>query len=326
MPLLSLIMLLTLLAVMLVSHGSGISMLVTLIWRWSGLRHWRNDVPHHWIQLSLMNFMTCWRIQSRGITFLLKIFTTWMRKGFSSALGRRSRPLLIMTRRIVGMLLTTVLLMYIYTACWLNNHVVQLCPFWCNSYGVRLSRLLTRMYTPFKMETTSSSQLLRLYQLMDHAFSHQLFSRGSGRTLSGAETTLVMWGKHSHYLFYIWCLLYQFSSISHSSKGWTDQELGEMWIMKDFEPTTAARNISGGYCLLILDGHNSHCTYGFCKFTANHNIIIILPPFPYNTCSSALWHCLLWTPGFRMEIWNQFCLCRLCGDHKVKSIAFLCKS
>jgi len=43
----------------------------------------------------------------------------------------------------VSMLLTTVLLMYIYTACWLNNYVVQLCPFWCNSYGARLSRLLT---------------------------------------------------------------------------------------------------------------------------------------------------------------------------------------
>jgi hypothetical protein len=43
----------------------------------------------------------------------------------------------------VSMLLTTVLLMYIYTACWLNNYVVQLCPFWCNRYGARLSRLLT---------------------------------------------------------------------------------------------------------------------------------------------------------------------------------------
>ncbi|KAG2015970.1 hypothetical protein CC2G_009187 [Coprinopsis cinerea AmutBmut pab1-1] len=28
-----------------------------------------------------------------------------------------------------------------------------------------------------------------------------------------------------------------------------------------FEPITAERNTSGGYCLLILDGHNSHCTY-----------------------------------------------------------------
>ena len=43
----------------------------------------------------------------------------------------------------VSILLTTILLMYIYTACWLNNHVVQLCPFWCNGYSVRLSRPLT---------------------------------------------------------------------------------------------------------------------------------------------------------------------------------------
>jgi hypothetical protein len=70
----------------------------------------------------------------------------------------------------------------------------------------------------------------------------------------------------------------QFISISHSPKGWTDQELGEMWIRKDFEPATAARNATGGYRLLILDGHNSHCTYGFCKFAADNKIIIICLP------------------------------------------------
>src|ERR1700678_3056811 len=68
---------------------------------------------------------------------------------------------------------------------------------------------------------------------------------------------------------------FQDISISHSPKGWTDQELGEMWIKKDFEPATAAKNVTGGYRLLILDGHNSHCTYGFCKFAADRNIIII---------------------------------------------------
>ena len=51
-----------------------------------------------------------------------------------------------------------------------------------------------------------------------------------------------------------------------------------MWMRKDFEPATAVRNITGGYRLLILDGHNSHCTYGFCKFAADHNIIIICLP------------------------------------------------
>src|SRR3984957_9988443 len=51
-----------------------------------------------------------------------------------------------------------------------------------------------------------------------------------------------------------------------------------MWIRKDFEPATTARNVPGGYHLLILNGHNSHCTYGFCKFTANNEIIIICLP------------------------------------------------
>jgi hypothetical protein len=51
-----------------------------------------------------------------------------------------------------------------------------------------------------------------------------------------------------------------------------------MWIVKDFEPATAARNTSGGYRLLVLDGHNSHCTYGFCKFAEKHHIIIICLP------------------------------------------------
>jgi hypothetical protein len=67
-------------------------------------------------------------------------------------------------------------------------------------------------------------------------------------------------------------------SISHSPKGWTDQELGELWMIKDFEPATSARNMTQGHRLLILDGHNSHCTYGFCKFAADHKIIIICLP------------------------------------------------
>jgi hypothetical protein len=49
--------------------------------------------------------------------------------------------------------------------------------------------------------------------------------------------------------------------------------------MKDFEPATAARNMTQGYHLLILDGHNLHCTYGFCKFAADHNIVVICLPF-----------------------------------------------
>jgi len=70
----------------------------------------------------------------------------------------------------VSMLLTTVLLMYIYTACWLNNYVVQLCPFWCNSYGdrARLSRLLTESFQMRKsmdVEQISCPMTLQLQKL-----------------------------------------------------------------------------------------------------------------------------------------------------------------
>ena len=74
-------------------------------------------------------------------------------------------------------------------------------------------------------------------------------------------------------------LLLTVSSISHSPKGWTDQELGSAWLECDFKPTTAARNKTGGYRLLILDGHNSHTTYRFCSFVEKHKIIVLcLPP------------------------------------------------
>jgi hypothetical protein len=59
-------------------------------------------------------------------------------------------------------------------------------------------------------------------------------------TLSGVETTHVMQGMLlAASSLHITSDLY--ISISHSPKGWTDQELGELWMMKDFEPATAAR-------------------------------------------------------------------------------------
>lgn len=52
-----------------------------------------------------------------------------------------------------------------------------------------------------------------------------------------------------------------------------------MWLERDFEPASSARNRTYGYRLLILDGHNSHTTYQFCNFGEKHKIIILcLPP------------------------------------------------
>ncbi len=51
-----------------------------------------------------------------------------------------------------------------------------------------------------------------------------------------------------------------------------------MWLKKEFNPQTTLRNITGGFRGLVLDGHNSHCTYCFCKFAAANDIIVICLP------------------------------------------------
>jgi len=68
-----------------------------------------------------------------------------------------------------------------------------------------------------------------------------------------------------------------FVSISVSPNGWTDQELGSAWLKSDFDPATRDK-AAGQYRLLILDGHNSHCTFKFCKYAADNKIIIICLP------------------------------------------------
>ncbi|KAF5344348.1 hypothetical protein D9758_013264 [Tetrapyrgos nigripes] len=72
------------------------------------------------------------------------------------------------------------------------------------------------------------------------------------------------------------------ASISTSPNGWTDQQLGAMWLEKDFEPNTRpdpSLEDQIKWRLLILDGHNSHCTFRFCNFAEEHRILVIcLPP------------------------------------------------
>jgi len=75
-------------------------------------------------------------------------------------------------------------------------------------------------------------------------------------------------------------------SIQVLPNGWTDQELGTLWLKKDFKPMSSAHNVSGGYRLLILDGHNSHCTYQFCSFAEKNKIIIL--SISHYSCSPIL--------------------------------------
>lgn len=68
-------------------------------------------------------------------------------------------------------------------------------------------------------------------------------------------------------------------SIACSENGWTDNELGLLWLVKDFIPKANALKEPGRPILLILDGHNSHCSFKFLKAAADNGIeIICLPP------------------------------------------------
>ncbi|EKM59383.1 uncharacterized protein PHACADRAFT_85929, partial [Phanerochaete carnosa HHB-10118-sp] len=52
-------------------------------------------------------------------------------------------------------------------------------------------------------------------------------------------------------------------------------ELGVIWLEKNFEPETIKCNCGSALHLLISDRHNSHCTYCFIRYAANHNILVV---------------------------------------------------
>ena len=65
-----------------------------------------------------------------------------------------------------------------------------------------------------------------------------------------------------------------------SPNGWTDAELGSIWLERVFEKETRTKLTNeDDFRLLILDGHTSHCTLKFLALAEMHRIIILcLPP------------------------------------------------
>jgi len=90
-------------------------------------------------------------------------------------------------------------------------------------------------------------------------------------------------------------------SISISPNGWTDQELGAAWLRNDFDPATRDK-AAGQYHLLVLDGHNSHCTLAFCKYAVDNKIIIICLP---SHTTHALQPCDVSAFGPLAQSWKQ---------------------
>lgn len=57
-------------------------------------------------------------------------------------------------------------------------------------------------------------------------------------------------------------------SISYLKKGWTDGEIGALWI-KQFDEQTCNK-ANGHTRLLLVDGHNSHYTHAFLEYAQEH--------------------------------------------------------
>ncbi|KZP14784.1 DDE-domain-containing protein, partial [Athelia psychrophila] len=66
------------------------------------------------------------------------------------------------------------------------------------------------------------------------------------------------------------------TSVGHSMKGWTDGEIGAIWIQHFDKQTRAKAN--GHMRLLIVDGHNSHYTHDFLRYAREHNIMVLCYP------------------------------------------------
>ncbi|KAH7917348.1 DDE-domain-containing protein, partial [Leucogyrophana mollusca] len=69
---------------------------------------------------------------------------------------------------------------------------------------------------------------------------------------------------------------YRTDCLGYSAKGWTDREMGVLWIKHFNEHTQAKAN--GRARLLLVDGHASHYTRGFFEYARAHNIHVLCYP------------------------------------------------
>jgi hypothetical protein len=61
-------------------------------------------------------------------------------------------------------------------------------------------------------------------------------------------------------------------------------DLGLKWLMYDFHPASNERNPEKEWRMLILDGHNSHCSYAFVDFCEKHQIVLLCLPSHTTHC------------------------------------------
>ncbi len=65
--------------------------------------------------------------------------------------------------------------------------------------------------------------------------------------------------------------------ITVSENGWTNNQIGLLWLERCFEPQTATTQ-KGEYRMLCLDGHASHISTAAIEFAVKHKIILLCLP------------------------------------------------
>lgn len=66
------------------------------------------------------------------------------------------------------------------------------------------------------------------------------------------------------------------NSLGYFQKGWTDGEIGALWI-QHFNQQTHTK-AKGCARVLLVDGHNSHYTWAFLEYAQEHNIHVLCYP------------------------------------------------
>lgn len=138
--------------------------------------------------------------------------------------------------------------------------------------------------TGFAMGIASTS---RVITRSDRRTRPKLIQQGDRESATAIEAVgasgyhlppmVILKGKVHLQNWYEYCQLPSDWVISLSPKGWTSNEHSIWWLINVFEPSTRPRTI-GAYRLLILDGHESHCTPEFDQYCKDHSIVTLCMP------------------------------------------------
>jgi hypothetical protein len=150
-------------------------------------------------------------------------------------------------------------------------------------YGIAVSDIYNFDETGFMMGVISTGMVVTSAERSSNAKLAQPGNRESVTVIQGVSSEgwcvpplVVVAGKNHLSIWYEGSPLPQDWVIATTENGWTTNEIGLEWV-KHFDKNTKSRT-TGGYRLLILNGHESHHSAGFELHCKEHKIITLCMP------------------------------------------------